>query len=136
MSVEQITLSNMKKMNEFLISHMQDIINKMDYRKIKTDWVGLLSGFYEELIRICHNYHKNIFKMCSSFQKNVNLKFQDDKFAQYFQLLINNLLKYQNNVAVQTLNIEKQNNNLLNEKKNFINTCEKNFSQSKKNIEI
>lgn len=135
MSVEQITLSNMKKMNEFLISHMQDMISKMDHKKLKINWIYLLSGFYDELIKICNNYHKNIFKICNSFQKNVNLKFQDDKFAQYFQLLINNLLKYQNNVAIQTKDIEKQNQNLLNQKNDFINTCEINFLESKKNLE-
>jgi hypothetical protein len=56
--------------------------------------LALFHGFLDDLRRVGAEYEAALFSLCQDFQNKMTKQVKDEKTCQYFQLAVNNLLRY------------------------------------------
>lgn len=99
MNNDAIIAKMVKAVPELVTDHLKDMMPKMEKAKEATiNEVSLLNEFINALVEIGENFEKTVFGVSETFQLQVKERVKDEKLGQFYQLVVNNLLKFADEV--------------------------------------
>jgi len=110
------------KMPVFIIEHLSRVNTRIEScTKQSLKELDVFKKFLGDLHTIGVTYERSIFHMCEDFQHMMKEHLQDEKLAQYFQLVINNVLKYGDRIQKQFEAIREMRRHLSQRQEDFTN---------------
>jgi hypothetical protein len=102
MSLNEQTFASINTMPNIIREHFDRMNAKIKVCDEKsTKEIKALSKFLNDLHFIGSAYEKSLFKLCEDFQQQMKHFIHDDKLTQYFQLVINSLLRHGDTIQKQ-----------------------------------
>ena len=125
MNFNNETFEILKTTPIFLFNHLNTaqfhIHNSME-SNVKE--IEVLKTFIIKINKLGMAFEKNLFKESQSFQVEMKNHVKDDKIAQYYQLIINNLLRYADGIQVKFKKLLDQIRTLQTSEHNFRNVVQ------------
>lgn len=101
MSFNEETFSNLKIIPESLLAHFHNIKKQMNYSMAKNlKEIEILQKFITNLNKLGLGFERNLFKASQEFQNDMKNNIKDEKLCEVYQLIINSLLKYADNIQI------------------------------------
>ena len=128
MNLNDIGLESLNSLNYLIKDHFMEIKEKINISgEDAGKEITIYIDFLKKINRLGKYFSKNLFNYSANFQEKMKKEIKDEKLSQFFQLLINYMLKYSDQIRNKFTNFEKIIKNVITYEKDFKLNNKNNF---------